>query len=293
MAFCDGNACAAALLNLFEGYHNLRLIQSEKASHQNDVAETHGDPRSQDQTLLQFHTEADLEAGVLVYRRDAIRTAVALLEKKGAIELHRNPCARYKFDKTRYFLFKPDACQRFISSLESTSPETLSTKPENQSRSPENQSLSPENQSPIEKDHSYDQEYDKTPPAAPSASLNETLFPVAEPIPQKRVVSHEDFAAFWSCYPRRVSKGAAEKAFLRQVAKMKIPVETVIAGLERSKQAWAAERRATEFLPHASTWLNSRAWEDDYAANGLAEVRPKSEKERYAEIEARMPQEPS
>ena len=37
-----------------------------------------------------------------------IRSSLAFLEKKGYVTVHRNPDPRYKFDNTKFFLFKPE-----------------------------------------------------------------------------------------------------------------------------------------------------------------------------------------
>ena len=58
---CDGNTCAAALLSFFEYWHNIKVEHRLKAAEANDIAEQHGEARSQDETLWQFHTEEQLE----------------------------------------------------------------------------------------------------------------------------------------------------------------------------------------------------------------------------------------
>ncbi len=146
---CDGNACAAALLSFFEYWHNIRLEQQKKASHANTTAENHGDPRSQDETLYQFHTESDLEEGVLIYKRDTIRAARKLLKEKGFIEEGLNPNPRYKFDRTIFFIFRADQINERINHYFPTSPKNRASAPENQPPRPETPSPSPENRGTI------------------------------------------------------------------------------------------------------------------------------------------------
>jgi hypothetical protein len=71
---------------------------------------------------------------------------------------------------------------------------------------------------------------------------------------------HPDFADFWAAYPRKVGKGAAEKAFASAIAKG-ASVADIATGLNR--QTWPADRR---FIAHPSRWLNERRWQDDPAA---------------------------
>jgi hypothetical protein len=114
--FCEGDKCAAALMSFFEYWHNHRLDAQGKAEQANAAAEKHGDEGRQDTTLWQFHTETQLEEGILLYSRVTIAKAIALLQTKGVIEVGRNPNPRYAFDNTRHFLFHPEVPQRFLDS---------------------------------------------------------------------------------------------------------------------------------------------------------------------------------
>ena len=112
--FCEGNRVGAALLSFFEYWHNIRLEQSGKSAEANQIAQSHGCEPSQDDSLLQFHTEAELEAGIMIAHKDKIRLALQVLVNKGAITIKRNPNPRYKFDNTRYFLFHPDVINEWL-----------------------------------------------------------------------------------------------------------------------------------------------------------------------------------
>jgi hypothetical protein len=115
---CDGNHCAAALLSYFEYWHNIRLQQTKQAEHANKVSALHGEPGTQDTTLLQYHTEDDIEEGLLhLYGRKTIRAGIALLVRKQFLSLHDNPNARYRFDRTHYFLLHPKTVQEHISAV--------------------------------------------------------------------------------------------------------------------------------------------------------------------------------
>lgn len=115
---CDGNHCAAALLSYFEYWHNIRLAQAAQAEHHNRVAESHGEMGTQDTSLLQYHTEEKIEAGLLqLYGRTTIRKALAVLVAKDYVSLHANPNKRYGFDRTHYFLFHPEVVQANIRAI--------------------------------------------------------------------------------------------------------------------------------------------------------------------------------
>lgn len=85
------------------------------------------------------------------------------------------------------------------------------------------------------------------------------LVPQADPI-KVFYAAADDFDSFWKAYPRKTGKAAAKKAW----AKLKPTVETmrlIFKALDwqcGSKQ-WAEDG----IIPHASTWLNGRRWEDE------------------------------
>jgi hypothetical protein len=115
LAFCESNHCAAALLSLFEYWHNIRLDLSEQAQQANAAARKHGQPTTQEESLLQFHSDEQLQAGLLdLYGTMKIRAARRLLVAKGAITEHPNPNPRYAFDKTLYFQFHPEVVNAWL-----------------------------------------------------------------------------------------------------------------------------------------------------------------------------------
>jgi len=93
------------------------------------------------------------------------------------------------------------------------------------------------------------------------------------PTPRKRGSVHEfppGFEAFWSAYPRKTAKPAAAKAFAR-LKPDDAMLRTILAAIERQRSwpQWAKD--GGEFIPHPSTWLNNRRWEDaePVAARGI------------------------
>jgi hypothetical protein len=70
-----------------------------------------------------------------------------------------------------------------------------------------------------------------------------------------------EFAEFWAIYPRHESKDRAVKAWLK-TAPLRPPLEDLLAILVQQKRTiWRDKER--DFIPHASTWLNGRRWEDE------------------------------
>ena len=74
--------------------------------------------------------------------------------------------------------------------------------------------------------------------------------------------NNELFDRFWSVYPRKVSKVSALKAF----EKLKVDEEllnTMISAIEKQKKSDQWVRDGGQYIPHPSTWLNQRRWEDE------------------------------
>lgn len=143
---CDGNSTAAALLSFFEYWHEIKLEMQKKVKRSNDIAEMHGDERSQDESLYQFHSEEELIEGILIAKRDAIRKGISLLQEKQFISVHKNPNPRYAFDRTRYFLFHTETVDEWLANYGLS--DIQLSKSENQPRSLEKPSRQAENQSP-------------------------------------------------------------------------------------------------------------------------------------------------
>lgn len=78
--------------------------------------------------------------------------------------------------------------------------------------------------------------------------------------------SMEEFETFWLAYPPRegvrTGKQAARTAWQRVRATDVAPIMASVERLKRTKQ-WSKDDG--KFIPHASTFLNQRRWEDDPA----------------------------
>lgn len=91
-----------------------------------------------------------------------------------------------------------------------------------------------------------------------------------------------DFDTFWALVPRRVGKKAAERAW-RSVERRGESQEA-IDGMRAYARAFAQSCTDLKYVPHPSTWLNRRGWEDDLEA-----VFP-SQKPRMTEWEQKAAQ---
>lgn len=68
------------------------------------------------------------------------------------------------------------------------------------------------------------------------------------------------FEQFWKHYPRKVAKRAAQGAFNRLT---KDEQAQAVEAIEQHVAYWKLKGTETDFIPHASTWLNQGRWEDE------------------------------
>jgi len=113
--FCEGNQCAAAVMSFLEYWHNWKL-ESEHYNHRsNQISEAHGDGHPYAEDIYQFHSINEISEGILgLYGHKSITEALRLLEQMSVISTHRNPNPRYVYDKTKYFRFYPEICQKWL-----------------------------------------------------------------------------------------------------------------------------------------------------------------------------------
>lgn len=68
------------------------------------------------------------------------------------------------------------------------------------------------------------------------------------------------FAEFWRIYPRRLSRAMAERCFAKLPPEDKV---AAIAAIPAHIAFWRENASSIQYVPHASTWLNQRRWEDE------------------------------
>lgn len=72
----------------------------------------------------------------------------------------------------------------------------------------------------------------------------------------------EDFEKFWSAYPRKKGKIAAQRAWAKLNGN-RPDIEQVLAKLEQLKQSDDWTREGGRFIPHPATWINAGGWFDE------------------------------
>jgi len=81
-----------------------------------------------------------------------------------------------------------------------------------------------------------------------------------------------NFDEFWQQFPRKVSRRMAQKAWDKMtLADQELAMET----LPNHIRYWKLKDTSSEFIPHASTWLNQARFEDEL---DMSEAQPKKPK---------------
>jgi len=69
------------------------------------------------------------------------------------------------------------------------------------------------------------------------------------------------FGAFWDLYPRKVKKSKAEEAWVK--GRCCECIEAILAVLPRQSESREWTKENGTFIPHPTTYLNQRRWEDE------------------------------
>jgi hypothetical protein len=77
-----------------------------------------------------------------------------------------------------------------------------------------------------------------------------------------------DFDVFWGAYPRKVGKTKAQRVWVRL---SKVDRAAALGALPQHVMSWRG--KSPEYIPHPTSWLNGRRWEDELAATPTAETR--------------------
>lgn len=104
--------------------------------------------------------------------------------------------------------------------------------------------------------------------------LSSFLFPLTEsPLPPthperknvrvNQTCIDESFEKFWTIYPKKKSKGKAEKAWVKIKPSEQL-LATIIAKIEQAKTSEDWTKDNGKYIPHPATWLNAKGWEDEY-----------------------------
>ena len=86
------------------------------------------------------------------------------------------------------------------------------------------------------------------------------------------------FDRFWAAYPRKVGKGAAEKAWSK-IQGVSSLLTRMLEAIEQAKRTPQWTKDAGQFIPHPATWLNQKRWEDEpEAPHGRVASHPRPDR---------------
>jgi len=71
------------------------------------------------------------------------------------------------------------------------------------------------------------------------------------------------FDEFWAAYPKKRSKGLAEKAF-QKIHPDELLLARMLSSIERAKTSDDWKSHEGRYVPHPATWLNAKGWEDEF-----------------------------
>lgn len=98
------------------------------------------------------------------------------------------------------------------------------------------------------------------------------------------------FEAFWKAYPKKKSKGDAERAF-RKLAVDDAFMVDLLAALDVAKRSDGWVKDGGQFIPYPASWLNAKGWEDEIAAPASGKTAPRPKALIEAEIPVQATQE--
>jgi len=81
--------------------------------------------------------------------------------------------------------------------------------------------------------------------------------------PFRSIKQESEFDQFWRLYPKKRSKGQAEKTWVKINPDDEL-YKQILSGLENAKKSIDWQKDGGQYIPYPSTWLNAKGWEDEY-----------------------------
>jgi hypothetical protein len=112
LAICDKNHCAAAILNVFEYWTDVKLDNREQAETENEIAKA-GNVTTVDTSLWIYKSIPELQKELMgLFGEKKIGAALDMLQSKGFIDSRNNP--KYGWDRTLQYEFQTEIVQKAI-----------------------------------------------------------------------------------------------------------------------------------------------------------------------------------
>lgn len=100
--------------------------------------------------------------------------------------------------------------------------------------------------------------------SASAALAKRTVCPPEERRGEKRFA--QPFDLFWKAYPKRKSRGQAEKAFMKINPDEQL-LAVIVEAVGRAKTWDDWKKDDGKFIPYPATWLNAKGWLDEAPAS--------------------------
>jgi len=77
----------------------------------------------------------------------------------------------------------------------------------------------------------------------------------------------DKFDPFWIAYPKKKSKGDAEKTF-KKINPDDQLLQIILKAIEVAKKSNDWQKDEGQYIPYPATWLNAKGWEDEILPGG-------------------------
>jgi hypothetical protein len=91
------------------------------------------------------------------------------------------------------------------------------------------------------------------------------------------------FDEFWERYPKKRSKGRAERVWVKIKPDEQL-FKAIHDGLERAKKSEEWRKENGRYIPYPATWLNAKGWEDEFVASSSVTNKVNHNPDKYADI---------
>ena len=99
---------------------------------------------------------------------------------------------------------------------------------------------------------------------------------ISKPASPSKTLIDERFLKFWEAYPKKKSKGDAEKAW-KAIKPNEALFQRIMRTLDTAKESKEWARDSGQYIPYPATWLRAKGWEDEFK-EGVGNEKPKSKR---------------
>lgn len=97
--------------------------------------------------------------------------------------------------------------------------------------------------------------------------------------PFKSIVQQSRFDQFWGKYPKKRSKGQAEKAWVK-ISPNETLFEQIVSSLDNARASPEWMKEGGQYIPYPASWLNAKGWEDEFSGGDTVD----SEGDRFKDL---------